>query len=335
MPLTSLTVRSPLSLGSSPHYFLSRYQRFGGTHYLYHQNRKMVDAVSLKILIPNYQTARNHTLEHGNLHNVCKRTWHRDVNGIMMINFKLKRCRIWLHSKSGTKFTHFRSKVLPPMHGTDISVLPVLKNSLLKPPAEQEKSNAHQQITLLQKKVIRYHLQKSYLNFPGGESHFSPPNHFSIFSLSPPPPGPPPTNANFIPLIQMMKLLIPQFSTLSSYCVYVSPAGTDTPITLRILFSNKCDLHPSPKGKRSRYKFRHVYICIPCHLLTQALLDVMTANLSRVLTSHKQRNKNWKRNWRGLISETYKNGFRTLLDWGWPSFFLLTVLKGSKKKWRL
>lgn len=67
-----------------------------------------------------------------------------------------------------------------------------------------------------------------------------------------------------------------------------------------------------PKGKRSRYKFRLVYICIPCHLLTRALLDVMTANLSRPLTSHKQKNRNWKRNWGSLIAQTHKNTFPTL-----------------------
>lgn len=98
------------------------------------------------------------------------------------------------------------------MYGTNISVLLVRKNSLLKRPVEQDESNAHQQITLLQKEVIRYHLQKSYLNFPGGESHFSPSKSLSIICL-------PHTHANLILLIQMMKLLITQFSALSSYCV--------------------------------------------------------------------------------------------------------------------
>jgi heme/copper-type cytochrome/quinol oxidase subunit 2 len=49
----------------------------------------MIVAVSLKILIPNYQTARNHTLEHRNLHNVPKigdiKMWFRDMNGIIMM----------------------------------------------------------------------------------------------------------------------------------------------------------------------------------------------------------------------------------------------------------
>jgi len=49
----------------------------------------MVSAVSLKILIPNYQTARNHTLEHRNLYYVPKigdiKMWLRDMNGIIMV----------------------------------------------------------------------------------------------------------------------------------------------------------------------------------------------------------------------------------------------------------
>ena len=40
----------------------------------------------------------------------------------------------------------------------------------------------------------------------------------------------------------------------------------------------------------------------------------------RFQTSHKQRNKNWRRNWRSLIAETYKNGFRTLRIGDGPFF---------------
>ena len=72
MPYTSLTTRAPRPSWSFPHYLLNRHQSFGGTYSLYHQGRRMFAAVYLKILIPNYQTARNHTLEHLNLHKVPK-----------------------------------------------------------------------------------------------------------------------------------------------------------------------------------------------------------------------------------------------------------------------
>lgn len=96
MPYTSLTTRAPRPLGSFPHYLLNRHQHFVGIYCLYHQERRIIAAVSLKILIPNYQTAGNHTLEHRNLHKVPKigdiNMWFREMHGIIrMINFRLKR----------------------------------------------------------------------------------------------------------------------------------------------------------------------------------------------------------------------------------------------------
>jgi hypothetical protein len=89
VPCTSLTTRAGLLLGIFPHYFLKEYERFGGTYCLYHQDRIMVAAVSLKILLSNYQTARNHTLQKHNLHNVPKigdiKMWLLEMNGVVIV----------------------------------------------------------------------------------------------------------------------------------------------------------------------------------------------------------------------------------------------------------
>jgi hypothetical protein len=136
VPYTSLTRKAPIPLGSFPHHLLNRYQHFGGTYCLYRQDGRMVAAVSLKILIPNYQTARIHTLEHLNLHSVPKigdiKMWLLELNEILMKTFRLKRGWIWLHLKSTANLHTFRRKTASSMNGTNVSVL-VHENSLLNP----------------------------------------------------------------------------------------------------------------------------------------------------------------------------------------------------------